>query len=56
MSETVILPEMLEAGIEALRECRKRKLPDLDAAVAVYLAMRALEEIYVMREENETRH
>jgi hypothetical protein len=56
VNETVILPEMLEAGVEALTECRKRKLGDLDVAIAVYLAMRAIEEIATMRAESRSVH
>ena len=53
--EVVILPEMLEAGVEALVEARHKELGDLDTAVAVFLAMRAIEAIAVMR-ENGTLH
>ena len=45
MTEVVILEEMLEAGVEAYDECRKRKLGPADVCVAVFLAMRAVEEI-----------
>lgn len=50
MSETVLLPEMLEAGVEALVESRIRNLSDLNTCVAVFLAMRAIEQIAVMQD------
>ena len=52
--EVVMLPEMLEAGMQALDECRGRK-PE-DVCIAVFLAMRAIEEIALMREASQTRH
>lgn len=51
MAEVVLLPEMLEAGLEALMEGRKREMSDEDVCIAVFLAMRAIEEIYAMRLE-----
>ena len=51
MVEVVMLPEMLEAGLEALAESKKRKLKNEDICVAVFLAMRAIEEIYSMKRE-----
>ena len=56
MNEVVILPEMLEAGVEAVLECRKLKQPDHDLVIAVYLAMRGIEEIAVMRADNKSVH
>jgi hypothetical protein len=50
VSEVLVLPEMLSAGVEALGECRKRKLTEADTAVAVYLAMSAIYEMYAMRD------
>lgn len=46
-----MLPEMLEAGLEALEESRTRGLGDHDICVAVFLAMRAIEQIAVMKTE-----
>jgi ABC-type arginine transport system permease subunit len=54
--EVVMLPEMLEAGMEALAESKKRKLTDEDVCVAVFLAMRAIEEIYALRLERGAIH
>ena len=56
MTEVVILEEMLEAGVEAYDECRKRKLGPADVCVAVFLAMRAVEEIAQMRIPEATVH
>ena len=49
VSEVVLYPEMLEAGVEALVESRRRKLDDGNTAIAVWLAMKAIEEIAAMR-------
>lgn len=51
MSELVMLPEMLTAGMEAYAESKDRKLTDADIVISVYLAMRDIEEIYQMRKE-----
>lgn len=56
MSETVILPEMLSAGIEALVECEARDFNNHDTVIAVYLAMEAIREISVMRRHYESVH
>lgn len=56
MTEVVILDEMLIAGMEALRECRKRHLKDADICVAVYLAMEAIREIADARRPQESVH
>jgi hypothetical protein len=47
--ELVVWPEMLEAGMEALIECRGRELKDEDICLAVYLAMEGIREIRAMR-------
>ena len=52
--EVVLLPEMLEAGIEALEEWKSDSPEKL--VVHIYLAMRGIEEVAFMREANETRH
>lgn len=56
MSEVLLLPEMLQAGVEALTESRERGLGDDDLCVAVFLAMRAIEEIAVMRQASRSVH
>lgn len=54
--EVAILPEMLEAGLEALAESKKRKRHPSNVVVAVYLAMRAVEAMYAMQQEKGTVH
>jgi hypothetical protein len=49
VNEILILPEMLEAGVEALTEARSQGLADHETAAALYLAMEAVREIFVMR-------
>lgn len=56
MREVVLLPEMLQAGLETLEECRERHVTDHDLIVAIYLAMRGIEEIAVMREASGAVH
>lgn len=56
MSETAVLPEMIEAGVETLVECRHANANDRTAALMVYLAMEAVRQISEMRDMNETRH
>lgn len=56
MAETVILPEMVEAGEETLVECRNAKATDRNTALMVYLSMQAIYEIALMRGTNQTRH
>lgn len=51
-----MLPEMLEAGLEALEESRRRGMDDHDMCVAVYLAMRAIEQIAAMRDRGAMVH
>lgn len=54
--EVVMLPEMLEAGMETLEECRLKGASSEDVCIAVFLAMRAIEEIAEMRRANESVH
>lgn len=56
VKEVVLLPEMLEAGLEALKEERNRGAGDADTVIAVFLAMRAIEEIFAMRLQNGAIH
>ena len=56
VSEVWILPEMLAAGVEALAESKKKRLDKGNTAIAVYLAMRAVEEIARMKQAEETVH
>jgi hypothetical protein len=54
--EVVMLPEMLQAGVEALEESRDKGASAEDICVAIFLSMRAIEEIAVMHEASSTRH
>jgi hypothetical protein len=56
MNEVCVFPEMLEAGIETLIECRRRGMPDDETAVAVYLAMEAVSRMRMMRDATGTVH
>jgi len=56
MNEVVMLPEMLEAGMLILAECQKENKTTYDTVIAVYLAMRAIEEITVMRVASKSVH
>ena len=56
MRPAILLPEMVQAGAEAYAECYARLYPPTDIAVAVYLAMEAIREIYEMRDTPETVH
>lgn len=56
MNETVILPEMLSAGMEALAECEQREFNKHDTVIAIYLAMEAIREIAAMRKRYESVH
>lgn len=52
--EVCILPEMLEAGVQALEEGRSYRPEDL--VIAIYLAMRGIEEIALLRKASDTVH
>ena len=54
--EVVVLPEMLEAGMLILAEREKEKKAPYETVIAVYLAMRAIEEILVMRTGSKSVH
>lgn len=56
MTEAVILPEMLQAGLEAMHESQRRGLDEIDTAISIYLAMSAVFEMSVARDQNQTRH
>lgn len=56
MCELTIFPEMLVAGMEAVAECREKKLNDEDTATVVYLAMHGILEIRMMRGNDEVLH
>lgn len=56
MIEVVILPEMEQAGAEALQECRDRGGDDLSQAIAAYTAMRAVYLMSVLPGQTESIH
>jgi hypothetical protein len=56
VSEIVIFPEMLVAGLEALHECDDKGLSDEKTVICVYLAMTAIMEMKSFRGESESVH
>ncbi len=56
MSELVIFPEMVEAGVEQLSECRVKGLRDEETVVLVFLAMQSYYEMQRMRGKDEAIH
>lgn len=54
--EIYILPEMEQAGVEALQESRSAGLNDEATAVAVYMAMRAVFAVMVVAGESAVIH
>ena len=49
MNSTLILPEMLEAGMAAYTESQQADLPPLEMLVEIYLAMEGMRQIVKMR-------
>jgi hypothetical protein len=56
LSGIVFLPEMSDAGAEALKEAKAHGADEATQAVMVYLAMSAVFELMVARDDNKTRH
>jgi hypothetical protein len=56
LSGIVFLPEMSDAGAEALKEAKAQGADEATQAVMVYLAMSAVFELMVARDDNKTRH
>jgi uncharacterized protein with GYD domain len=56
LSGVVFLPEMSDAGAEALKESQERGDDAATQAVMVYLAMSAIYELMMSRDANKTRH
>ena len=54
--EIVILPEMLSAGEEALAEAEDQDYESKDVVIAIYLAMRVIEEMLLQRDNSGTVH
>lgn len=49
MNQFLILPEMLEAGEQALAESRAMELPERQMLCEIYLAMEGMKEIVIAR-------
>ena len=45
MSETIILQEMIDAGVEQLKECENSDAGSVNTVVLIYLAMRGIEQM-----------
>lgn len=56
MSEVVIFPEMIQAGIEELNECQGRGLKDEQTVVCIFLAMQGYIEMLKLRGDSEIVH
>jgi hypothetical protein len=56
VSGVVFIPEMSDAGAEALKEAREKGADDATSAVMVYMAMSAVYEMFVTSDQNKTRH
>lgn len=52
----VFLPEMSDAGAEALKEAREKGADDETTAVMVFQAMDAVYALIMARDDNKTRH
>lgn len=56
MNETILLPEMVHAGVEAWREAEIQEFDVVQSVVAIYLAMAAVKAIAEMRRPQESIH
>jgi hypothetical protein len=56
LSGIVFLPEMSDAGAEALKEWRAQGADDATQAVMVYVAMAAVFDLMMAKVGNKTRH
>jgi uncharacterized protein with GYD domain len=56
LSGVVFLPQMSDAGAEALKESQERGEDMATQAVMVYVAMSAVYELMMARDDNKTRH
>jgi hypothetical protein len=52
----VFIPEMSDAGAEALKEAREKGADDVTTAVMVYDAMSSVYALIMSRDANKTRH
>ena len=56
VSEVLIFPEMIEAGIEELHECQGKGLKDEQTVICVFLAMQGFLEMQKLRGDSESVH
>jgi hypothetical protein len=56
LSEIVIFPEMVEAGVEQLTECQDKGLKDEQTVICVFLAMQGFLEMQRLRGDSESIH
>ena len=56
MSEIVIFPEMIQAGVEQLIECRQKKMKNEQTVIVVFLAMQGFLEMQRLRGDSESVH
>lgn len=49
MSDAIILPEMLEMGVQAFTESREQELTPAQTVIEVYLAMEGMRQVVMMR-------
>jgi hypothetical protein len=56
VSEIVIFPEMIEAGVDQLLECKKKKLRNEQTVICVFLAMQGFLEMQRLRGDSESIH
>jgi hypothetical protein len=56
VSEIVIFPEMIEAGVDQLLERKKKKLRNEQTVICVFLAMQGFLEMQRLRGDSESIH
>lgn len=49
MNDAILLPEMIESGLEALSQSREEELSPTQLVIEVYLAMEGARQIVLMR-------
>lgn len=52
----MIFPEMVQAGVEQLLECKKKRLKNEQVVICVFLAMQGFLEMQRLRGESESVH
>ena len=56
VSEVLIFPEMIQAGVEQLLECKKKKMRSEQTVICVFLAMQGFLEMQRLRGDSERVH